>query len=269
MFRKIARKFKIGSVLLWLRKTRQVLKPNLTKKVYEFSPNQIKFRKYRSFHNNQRCFVIGNGPSLKTQDLDKLANEFTFAANKIYLLFPKTKWRPTYYNIEDELVARQNNDRINQLKGFKKFFRCEFKKILQQDSDVIWYRDDHQYSPFPQFSKNACAGMYWGSSVTYISMQLAYYMGFSKIYLLGVDFDFCSAPTKLANGSFLSGGEINHFSSDYRKAGEIWNQPNLDIQLKAYQYAEDFSRKNGFRFFNATRGGKLEVFERVDFDSLF
>lgn len=233
------------------------------------SLNQIKFRKFRSCHEGKRCFIIGNGPSLTIEDLHKLASEYTFAANKIYLTFDRTKWRPTYYNVEDELVARQNKCQINQLNGFTKFFRKEFKNMLNHDANVIWYRDDHHYSPFPQFTKNASKVMYWGSSVTYISMQLAYYMGFTKIYLLGVDFNFAGSSKKLSDGSFISDGEVNHFTSDYRQPGEIWNQPNLDMQLEAFQHANAFALENGIRFLNATRGGKLEVFERVDFDSLF
>ena len=37
----------------------------------------------------------------------------------------------------------------------------------------------------------------------------------------------------------------------------------------AFEFAEEYSKEHGFRIYNATRGGALEAFERVDFDSLF
>ena len=42
-----------------------------------------------------------------------------------------------------------------------------------------------------------------------------------------------------------------------------------DESLSAYRAAEEMSYKRGIRIYNATRGGKLETFERVDFDEIF
>ena len=227
------------------------------------------FAKLRNIHQGKRCFIIGNGPSLRAADLEKMRNEISFAANKIYLLYPQTAWRPTYYNVEDALVATQNSKEIDEINGPKKFFRRSFSKILKDTGDVIWYRDDHEYKPFPQFSAKPVHRLFWGSSVTYINLQLAAFMGCSKMYLLGMDFNFTSAAKQSAAGQHVAGGEVNHFSPDYRKPGELWNQANLDIQLAALKCAQAYGRAHQFEIFNATRGGKLEVFPRVDFDSLF
>src|SRR5712692_1717642 len=40
---------------------------------------------FRDRHRGQRCFVIGNGPSLKDQDLSPLANEITLVTNSFYV----------------------------------------------------------------------------------------------------------------------------------------------------------------------------------------
>ena len=65
----------------------------------------------------------------------------------------------------------------------------------------------------------------------------------------------------------------NHFSSDYfsdeEKAIYEGVAADFDSMNLAYQKAETYSRKHGFRIYNATRGGRLEAFERVDFDGLF
>ena len=60
--------------------------------------------KYKSKYVGQRCFFIGNGPSLQVEDLTKLheASEITFAFNRIYNIFDQTPWRPTFYVSQDE-----------------------------------------------------------------------------------------------------------------------------------------------------------------------
>lgn len=42
-----------------------------------------------------------------------------------------------------------------------------------------------------------------------------------------------------------------------------------DHQFWNYQAARRYAETHGIKIYNATRGGELEVFERVDFDSLF
>ena len=49
--------------------------------------NQL--RTLKDSHQGQRCFIMGNGPSLAKTDLSKLKNEFTFGMNRIYLAFPQ------------------------------------------------------------------------------------------------------------------------------------------------------------------------------------
>ncbi len=57
----------------------------------------------RDCHRGRRGFIVGNGPSLRMEDLDRLQSEISFGSNKIYLAFDKTAWRPTYYSVIDVL----------------------------------------------------------------------------------------------------------------------------------------------------------------------
>ena len=61
----------------------------------------------------------------------------------------------------------------------------------------------------------------------------------------------------------------NHFIKNYREKGQVVNYAPLDIMQGAYENANKVCSNNNIRIFNATRGGHLEVFKRVDFDSLF
>lgn len=223
----------------------------------------------RKRHEGQRCFILGNGPSLKVPDLDRLLGEVSFGHNKIYLAFEETAWRPTYYNVEDYKVIDQNRDQINALKGFPKLLYRYYPGTWIRDEWTIEY--DLHLSPeerFPEFSENPFHGLYCGFSVCYTSIQWAHFMGFREIYLMGMDFNFI-VPNVNERGEIVSQGERNHFSDKYRTTGEVWVTPKLDRQERAFAFARDWLGRRGVRVFNATRGGKLEVFPRVDFDSLF
>ncbi len=222
-------------------------------------------------HKGRRCFILGNGPSLNIKDLDLLSDDLTFAANKIYLSFPEQSWRPTYYFVEDNLVLRQNWDVIEGLSGFPKFFPIEALKFTPKSERGLYYEFvcEPMSENFPSFGFDPLAGFYWGSTVIYSMLQFAFYMGCNPIYIAGVDFNF-DLPQKPANGIELEcEGEVNHFHPEYRKIGEKWNVPNLDIQAKSFTKAKAIASEHGINIYNATRGGKLEVFDRVEFESLF
>ena len=113
--------------------------------------------------------------------------------------------------------------------------------------------------PMPKFTDDFSKGSYAGMTVTYDGcLQLAAFMGFSEIYLIGMD---CSNY----------GTATVHFSDDYEgdEKGSIPGYLQVEKIILAYQSARNYADSHGFKIFNATRGGKLEVFQRVDFDSLF
>ena len=59
-------------------------------------------KKYKNIHKGQRCFIIGTGPSLSVEDLEKLKGEITFGSNRIFEIYSQTDWRPTYYMNQDK-----------------------------------------------------------------------------------------------------------------------------------------------------------------------
>lgn len=223
-------------------------------------------------YKGQRCFVLGNGPSLASEDLEKLKSEITFASNRIYKAFENTDWRPTFFGMMDESVAELDGviDGINSFECEKKFALQEgyyiFKKF-KGDTCFLhgWY--ERKYLDNPGFSADLTEGVYCIATVTYMLIQIARYMGFDEIYLLGMDNRY--AYSRLRDGTVVKNeGVANYFGEqgiampDPNKAVDTWE---LDV---AYEYAEKFSHENGFRIYNATRGGFLEKFERVDLDEI-
>lgn len=235
-----------------------------------------KILKFKDCHRRQRAFIIGNGPSLQINDLDRLHHEVTFASNKIYLAFDSTQWRPTYYTVLDMVVAQNIRTRIKEIRQTK-IFPTDVKAYVDNDDDISWIQGipnkrDGEEILF-DFSTDLQVGVYGGWSVIFTQLQIAYYMGLSEIYLIGIDFHFeMPAPSgeNCHQGPILiQGEERNHFHPDYRPAGEKWTMPRLDLQHKAFLSAKHAFDASGRKVYNASRQTKLDVFDRVDFDALF
>ncbi|MCB1396695.1 MAG: glycosyltransferase [Rhodobacter sp.] len=224
----------------------------------------------RNRHAGQRCFVLGNGPSLKVEDLELLKNEVTFAANKIYLCFNETQWRPTYYSVEDLLVAQNCQAEIMALSGMTKIFPDHMLRFLPRRANhhyARWLPPADNRVQYREFSRDLTKGICWGSTITYSMLQMAVHMGFREIYLLGLDHSYVEPSTK-QDGALVSEGEVNHFHPDYRKPGERWHMPVLDRLEASYTHARDYCDSIGVKVWNASRFSKLEVFPRADLDAV-
>lgn len=239
-------------------------------------------------HNQRRCFIIGNGPSLKIQDLEKLRSEVSFAANCIYAVYENTNWRPNYYFPGSNFcnIAFDNKKNIKKIiSGCEAAFVSSLGKGFQ-------YRDDEDFPNLYFFRSNAkldddtclpcfsddCSEMIYGSgTVTYCMLQMAVYMGFDEIYLLGMDFTFSHERHKDNTTTFND--VQNHMEQIEREQAKFYKSEeeiqgyyylsHIDKQKEGYLAAKKYADEHGIKIYNATRGGKLEVFERVDFDTLF
>jgi hypothetical protein len=241
------------------------------RKVREWHLNSAYWRsafKIRSFHNKHdgdRCFIIGNGPSLNKTDLSLLKDEYTFGLNRIYLLFPKLGFHTSYFVSINRLVIEQFNKDIEEL-PMPKFINWHAREHISQKQDLYFIRDPYDGSM--GFSHNPGKRIWEGATVTYVAMQLAYYMGFREVFLIGVDHSFTTKgePNKEVTSQ---GGDPNHFDPSYFGKGYRWQLPDLDFSEKAYRIAKTYFETDGRKIVDATIGGKLEVFEKADYSSLF
>ncbi|MBU1055297.1 MAG: DUF115 domain-containing protein [Proteobacteria bacterium] len=234
--------------------------------------NYRKLAAFKGKHNGRRCFIIGNGPSLEIKDLERLENEITFASNKIYLAFDQTQWRPTYYSAVDKLIINREYKKLNELNKITTFFPYFFQKYdVHFDNSIYFYFIHKEFYPdLPLFGINPIYRLFSGHTVTYILLQLAVYMGIKEIYLIGVDYCYNIYQQDYSDNEkiLVSDGTVSHFHPEYVKSGDKVFQPNLHLHEKAYISAGHALEKSGGRIFNATRGGKLDLFPRVDFDKI-
>ncbi|MCB9223351.1 MAG: 6-hydroxymethylpterin diphosphokinase MptE-like protein [Crocinitomicaceae bacterium] len=227
----------------------------------------------------ERCFIVGNGPSLNLLDLSKLKEEYSFAVNGIFYKTWEMGYKPTFYVVEDRHVMADNIDEINKYDCDYKFFPSAYKKQITNfknvylfNMDVGFYVEGSKHFEKSRFSKDASEVIFCGQSVTFINLQLAYYLGFSEVYLIGMDFNYTIPDSvKKIKGAVIESTEddVNHFHPDYFGKGKKWHDPKLHNVLQSYKLHKKMFEEDGRKIFNATAGGKLEEFDRVDFDSLF
>ena len=225
----------------------------------------------------KRCFIIGNGPSLNKTDLSLLKDEITFAVNGFFLKAESLNWTPTFYIVEDHLVAEDRSEYIQTYKGPIKFFPIYLGYCLPESDDTIFYnhRPRVSYPDGFDFSLKADEITYTGCTVTFSAMQLAAYLGFTEIYLIGVDADY-EIPSEVKNDQTydtsvldMDTDDPNHFHPDYFGKGYRWHNPQVNKMIEAYSEARKICEASNISIQNATIGGKLEIFKRVDYLSLF
>ena len=218
--------------------------------------------KYRDAHKGERCFIIGNGPSLKNMDLTLLKNEVTFGMNRIYLLFNKMGFKTTYHVVTNSLVVEQFLDEIKEI-NVPSFVPWKHRKLFTDKDNYSFMFNSYN----EDFSTDITKFFGNGATVTYNCLHLAYYMGFKEVYLIGIDHNF---PEKGIGKVVTSSGEDkNHFDPNYFGKGIKWGLANLPQSERAYKLAKNTYEKQGRDIFDATINGKLDIFDKIDFYSLF
>lgn len=232
--------------------------------------SQKYLKSIKNTYPGERCFILGNGPSLNAKDLEMLKDEVTFASNRIFKIFDETDWRPTYYAVFDGEVGASEGviDGINSFDCKMKFVRREdfriYKNVKEPFCSVKTFSSEKLLDN-PQFADDVTKGLYTIASVTYTMMEIAVYMGFTEIYLLGVDHKYSN--TVLKDGTIVKDATVKSYfgtqnNDENNITAALWQS---DI---AFGYAEEYSKSHNFRVYNATRGGCLEAFERVDLEKV-
>lgn len=240
---------------------------------------------FRNLHKDgKRCFILCTGPSIKTQDLSVLRNETCIAVSNFCVHPQYDLIRPAYYCIPKlyfppatmESAVQWFTD-INARMGDAKLF------LTYGDQD--WVRE---HRLFQGKTVNYLAfGRRWDSlkkdgidltkplpkmqSVPVMALQIAIFLGFKEIYLLGCDHDhllhygitrhFYEVKDHAISRTFTpSNTEWSPFEEEVRQFGLLSGQ---------YRALRSWAEPQGIRIYNATPGGLLMTFERVRFESLF
>lgn len=233
-----------------------------------FSKSSKYIRSLKGTQKGKRVFIVATGPSLRIEDLDLIKNECSISMNSIISSFDKTDFRPTYYIIQDgnvvdrlwnainnsdlsEVFAGVGNSYLMKVNAGKKRFKKINKKKHWYNLNSNYHYYEMCYKPNDakmKFSNDFSLQAYDGYTVAYSAIQLAYYLGFKEVYLLGCDCTYC--------GHFDEKNEC---------------QKNNDVKpvyFDAYECAKKNIKKGVFEIYNCTRGGMLEIFERKSLEEV-
>ncbi|HPH97341.1 MAG TPA: DUF115 domain-containing protein [Anaerolineaceae bacterium] len=231
----------------------------------EWSQNVARLRAYKDIHAGKRCFLIGNGPSLRQTDMSLIKNEYSIGLNRLYMAFEELGFSTTYLVSVNDLVLEQCAADFSALK-MPCFFSWRARRWLKASPTLHFL--DTDYTGPENFSGDATGRLFEGFTVTYVGMQLAFYMGFTEVILIGVDHNFTTKGP--ANTTVTSqGDDPNHFSPGYFGKGFRWQLPDLEGSERAYILAREAYAKAGRRIVDATVGGKLTIYPKVDYLGLF
>ena len=258
---------------------RLLITPNLLLNSFSYHSNE-RFSRYsqikkkisqlHSINIGKRCFLIGNGPSVRLSDLELLHDEITFCCNRFHLCYVETSFRPTYIVSADDFMIKDFGMEISKSaiqNNQKAFFGMtkDPRPYLHSDDSVIWIRLNRN-RPFRP-SSNISKSIGNGGATLLFAAQIAMHMGINEMYLYGVDHNFQNY--QLFNTSKLNAakGDGNHFIKNYR-AGKSWVPPTTTFSEASYRALGDhLSSKGGF-LKNASRESALPHIERIDFDSI-
>jgi hypothetical protein len=223
-----------------------------------------RLRTLKDIHRGQRVFIIGNGPSLRQTDMSRLRNEFTIGMNRIFLMFPELGFQTTYLCSVNDLVIEQSAAELQAL-NIPRFVSWRARRWLKPDDHLYFL---HTTYTGPKFSTDLTGRLWEGATVTNIALQVAFYLGFQEAILIGVDHNFVTQGKP--NTTVTSqGDDPNHFSPAYFGKGFRWQLPDLETSERGYRMAREAYEAAGRRVVDATVGGKLTIFPKVDYNSLF
>jgi len=237
---------------------------------------------FRDRHAGRRCFVIGNGPSLKRQDLTPLADEITLTMSGFWKHPVLDRWQPTYYCLADPLFFDGSEpmrkffaDLSSRIRSTTFFVPLSARRHIQrlsllpmeQTCFVAFHGDLGNGLPSRPDLTETVPGV---QSVSQLAIMIAMYMGCSPIYLLGLDHDWLAQrgmDRHFYGGLTVEGHPIAHgdldrlsYKSDLIAVLNMWN---------GYEQIRQVGSRHKIQILNATDGGFLDIFPRVKYVTLF
>lgn len=214
-------------------------------------------RRFKNIHSGQRCVIIGNGPSLRDTNLELIRNEFTFGLNRIYLMFERLGWETTYHAVVNRLVVEQCTEDFRKIEA-PLFTTTLNRDLLGGTPNTIFLNS----AVGPKFYSDVSLGIWEGATVTYVALQLAYYMGFTDVILVGVDHRFShkGPPHQVIESA---GPDPNHFDPNYFGKGFKWQLPDYELSEVAYGLARTRFERDGRKVTDSTVDGALSVFSKA------
>lgn len=216
-----------------------------------------RIQSYKDLHVGKECYIVGTGPSINNIDLGLLKTKYTIGLNKIVSVNEFQAFKPNYLVVVDELIIKDLAESINtyQMNGitcFIKFIEAEginfSVNVERLWSESGWH---HKFDPTGVIGE--------GTTVSYVAIQLALFMGFKNIYLVGFDHypEIERDTSTSSNKEFIN---ENHFLQNY--SNQELNLPDIIGNEASYKLAQHLCGSRGASLINVTPGGYLNLLPR-------
>ena len=222
----------------------------------QYGETTKKLHNLKNKFKNKRCFVLGTGPSLKKTNLNLIKNKILWGVNS--LIWEKIGLDITFFGL-DSSVPNVTTKMLNNIAGDLFLFGNASRKYFGSNKNgfvekLIAVKKKGSILKKGCFPNDISKFIYGEGGTSVIScLQLIYYMGFTEVYLLGCDCDY--------SGGHFTGYERIPFTN--HKETKHWK-----TVFDAYAICKNEFEKDGKKIYNATVGGKLEVFERKELEDI-
>lgn len=219
--------------------------------------------KFKDLHKGEKAFFVGTGPSLTIEDVEMLKGNIVFGVNSLIDSADKLSYQLTYYCLADKRAVSLFYDKVvvskvkNIFVGNGRLSKSEIKSDntmrFPDMRDYLLLRNIFSEKRKLKVTDDISIMVYDGGTVIFSAMQIAAYMGIKEMYLLGVDCNYAKG--------------VKNFN-EFRPENEIQLGGNEKTQLGAFIKFKEYADAHDIKVYNATRGGALEVFPRVNLEDI-
>lgn len=225
--------------------------------------NQAALRKLKDKHRGETCIIICNGPSLNKTNLGLVKDMQSICMNRSYLMFDQWGFTPTYFAATAQHVIEQFVDDIRQL-PMPKFVNATYRSLFKSDAGTYYVRIPPRL--VQKFGPDLTQPISSGGTVTYASLQIAYYLGFTKVIIIGMDHRFSAKGTPNETEVRKSEVDSDHMHPNYFPKGTKWELPDLRRSEIAYEFARKAYEADGRMVIDATVDGGCTIFEKMSLE---
>jgi glycosyltransferase involved in cell wall biosynthesis len=222
--------------------------------------------RFKDCHHGREAILIGNGPSVRTDDFEKFNGFVTFTCNRFYQCYDRTAFRPDYLVTADSSMVSDFGPEMAAKARCPLFINIADETSVKGEN-VFWLPSTIPHLSPLSFQKTMYRGIYSGGGTLITAIQIGFYMGIRRFYLYGVDHSFSFDLTDSKDKFRSATGDTNHFIANYRD-GKAWCPPASHLIEQSFMVCDKALRSNGGFLKNATHGGKLEVLERTSIDQV-